>query len=340
MPSKLRVGVLFGGRSDEHEVSLISVQSILQAMDKARYEIVHIGIDKNGRWLFGEDALPRLLRGELADEDAPRWPRPEHLAGLDVLFPVLHGPYGEDGSLQGLLELADIPYVGCGVLASALAMDKVAAKMMFAAYGLPQTPWRPLLRRDWRRFPEATIAHLEASLTYPMFVKPANLGSSVGVTKAHDRDELVSGLTLASKYDRKLVVEQAVPNVREIEISILGNEDPQASIPGEIVPSNEFYDYAAKYLDGASREIIPAPLSPEQQAAIQRMALDAFRAIDGRGMARVDFLLDDVAGEIFLNEVNTIPGFTSISMYPKLWLASGLSYPQLIDRLIELALER
>ncbi len=340
MPSKLRLGVLFGGRSDEHEISLISVQSILQAIDRTRYEVAHIGIDKNGRWMFGEDALARLLRGESAPADAPRWPGPEHLAGLDVVFPVLHGPYGEDGSVQGLLELADIPYVGCGVLASALAMDKVAAKRMFAAVGLPQTRWRSVRRRAWTRHPEAVLAHVEAALDYPMFVKPANLGSSVGISKVRNRSELSAGLALAAKYDAKLVVEEAVPHAREIEVSILGNENPQASVPGEIIPSNEFYDYAAKYLDGASREIIPAPLTPQQTKTIQHLALEAFRAIDGRGMARVDFLLNDASGEIFLNEVNTIPGFTDISMYPKLWLASGFTYPQLIDRLIELALER
>ncbi|MCO6451175.1 MAG: D-alanine--D-alanine ligase [Caldilineales bacterium] len=340
MPDKLRIGVLFGGRSGEHEVSLSSVQSVLAAIDKDRYEIRKIGIDKQGRWLFDNDPLERLVCGEQAGEDAPMWPSPDDLAGIDVIVPILHGTYGEDGTLQGLLDLAGIAYVGCGVLASSLAMDKAVSRMLFAAHGLPQTPWRVVFRQGWQAQPDEVIADLESHLTYPMFTKPANLGSSVGIAKCHDRAELRRGLDDASAYDRKVVVEQAVANAREIEISVLGNDDPVASLPGEIVPSNEFYDYAAKYIDGESREIIPAPIGPELTNAVQEMAVQAFRAVDGSGLSRVDFLLNDATGELFLNEVNTMPGFTNISMYPKLWQASGLSYTALLDRLIELALQR
>ena len=340
MSSKLRVGVLFGGRSGEHEVSLMSVQSVLNALDKRRYDITCIGIDRKGRWIFENDPLEQLVCGSSAPEDAPLWPSPEHLVGLDVLLPVLHGTYGEDGTLQGLLDLAGIPYVGCGVLASSLAMDKAVSRMLFAGHNLPQTPWGVVFREKWEANPTAELDRLENDLTYPMFTKPANLGSSVGISRVDDRTELGAGIDEAARYDRKVVIEQGVANAREIEVSVLGNDDPIASIPGEIVPSSAFYDYAAKYLDGASRERIPAPLTPEQTQAIQDMAVRAFRAVDGSGLARADFLLDDSSGDIFLNEINTMPGFTSISMYPKLWEASGLPYPQLIDRLIELAMER
>ena len=340
MPDKLRIGVLFGGRSGEHEVSLISVQSVLAAIDKERYDIRQIGIDKNGRWLFDNDPLEQLVCGTKAPDDAPLWPGPDDLAGIDVIIPVLHGTFGEDGTLQGLLDLAGIPYVGCGVLGSSLAMDKAVSRMLFAAYGLPQTPWRVVMRETWQTSPDDVFADLENHLTYPMFTKPANLGSSVGISKCSDRAELRAGLEDAAAYDRKVVVEQGVAHAREIEIAVLGNDDAIASLPGEIMPSNEFYDYAAKYLDGASRERIPAPIGPELTAAVQEMAIKAFRAVDGSGLSRVDFLLNDATGELFLNEINTMPGFTSISMYPKLWQASGLSYPELIDRLIELALQR
>ncbi len=340
MSSKLRVGVLFGGRSGEHEVSLSSVQAVLKAMDKERYTIVPIGIDKQGRWLCEGDPLEQLICGGSAPAEAPLWPRPEQLAGIDVIVPVLHGTFGEDGTLQGLLDLAGIPYVGCGVLASALAMDKAVSKMVFAAHNLPQTPWQVVWREVWEARPDEVISHLEANLAYPMFTKPANLGSSVGISKASDRSALRAGLTEAAAWDRKIVVEQGVPFAREIECAVLGNEEAIASIPGEIVPSNEFYDYAAKYVDGASTERIPAPISAEIAAAVQEMAVRAFHAVDGSGLSRVDFLLNNATGEIFLNEVNTMPGFTSISMYPKLWEASGVPYPRLIDRLIELALAR
>ena len=318
----------------------MSAQSVLNAIDKTRYEITRIGIDHNGRWLFGGDPLAQLMRGDTAPEDAPRWPGPEHFADLDVIFPILHGPFGEDGTLQGLLDLAGVPYVGCGVLASSLAMDKAVSRMLFQSHGLPQTPWAVVLRTRWETDPEAELERLARQLAFPMFTKPANLGSSVGIRRVKGRAELRAGIDEAARYDRKIVVEQGVANAREIEVSVLGNDEPVASIPGEIVPSNEFYDYAAKYLNGASRELIPALITPEQTEAVRSMAVQAFRAVDGSGLARADFLLNDDSGEIFLNEINTMPGFTSISMYPKLWEASGLPYPQLLDRLIELALER
>ena len=340
MSRKLRIGVIFGGRSGEHEISLRSAQSVLAAIDRDRYDIAAIGIDRHGRWLFTQDPMQNLIRGDNASAEAPQWPDVHQMAGLDVILPVLHGPYGEDGTLQGWLELTDIPYVGCGVLASALAMDKAVSKKLFAAHGLPQTPWVEIPRLAWESQPTVVLDHLEHTLTYPLFTKPANLGSSVGISKARNRRELAAGLDDAAQYDRKLIIEQAVPHAREIEVSVLGNDDPIASVPGEILPSNEFYDYAAKYLDGASRVAIPAPISPTQTETIRAMAVNAFRAVDGSGLSRIDFLLNDATGDIFLNEVNTMPGFTDISMYPKLWEASGLPYPRLIDRLIDLALER
>lgn len=358
---KVRVAVIFGGRSGEHEVSLASAASVMQAMDKDRYEIHPVGITRRGRWLVGGDPMqalqsgvaeqPLLGTGEEARDSRgglvvvmPRGamvPGMEeaHFPDVDVVFPVLHGPYGEDGTLQGLLEMADIAYVGAGVLGSALGMDKVAMKDVFRARGLPVAPYVHLLARDWRARPMEWVARIEAELGYPCFVKPANLGLSVGITKAHDRSELERGMEEAAQYDRKLLVERGI-NAREIEVSVLGNDEPEASVPGEIVPSNEFYDYAAKYLDGQSELLIPAPISPEQTRRARELAIEAFKAVDCAGMARVDFLLCRDTGELYVNEVNTIPGFTSISMYPKLWEASGLPYPQLIDRLIELAIER
>ncbi len=339
MDERIRVGLIFGGQSGEHEVSLMSVQSVLAALDPTRYEPVLMGIDKQGHWLF-DRPLERLLAGESAPAGAPRWPSAEDLARADIFFPVLHGPNGEDGVIQGFLELADVPYVGNGVLASAVAMDKALAKRLFQAYGLPQTPWMTVASGQLARWPESVLAQVEAQLTYPLFTKPANLGSSVGIRKVADRNQLLAGHQEAARYDRIIVVEQAVPNVREIEVSVLGNEEPQVSLPGEIIPSNEFYDYEAKYLSGQSQEIIPASLTPNQTAQVQRMALTAFRAIHGSGLARVDFLLNDATGQVFINEVNTMPGFTQISMYPKLWIASGLSYADLIHRLIQLGFER
>lgn len=364
---RMRVGVIFGGRSAEHEISLASARSIMAVMDREKYEVVPLGITRDGRWLTEGDPMAILSLGDgvrPALGQLPRLQAPDVVpAGLvpmaatagrelvpgatgssfpplDVVFPVLHGPFGEDGTVQGLLELAGIPYVGCGVLASALAMDKAAARAVFAAHGLPQVPYRVVKRKVWESAPERVITDLEVALGYPMFVKPANLGSSIGVNKAQDRAGLRTALTEAARYDRKLLVEVAVPQAREIECSVLGNDDPIASVPGEIVPCNDFYDYAAKYINGKSQLLIPAPLSAELSARVRQVAIRAFLAIDGAGLARVDFLLNGATGELFLNEVNTMPGFTVISMYPKLWEASGIPYAELVDRLIELALER
>jgi len=361
MRKKIRVGVIFGGKSGEHEISLISAQSVMNALDKDKYEIIPIGIDKQGRWLTSGDPMRLLSQGESATYEQtqqatgnaqpagqPAAARRELIPGtgkagfpqVDVVFPVLHGPYGEDGTVQGLLELADIPYVGCGVLSSALGMDKSLTKELLKAKGLPVVPYRMIKRKRWEAEPEAVMDELEAALGYPCFVKPANLGSSVGVSKARSREELAQALEEAARYDRKLLVEWAVPAAREIEVSVLGNDDPIASVPGEIIPSREFYDYAAKYLNGTSKLLIPAPLPPELSERARELALAAYLALDCAGMARVDFLLDGERNELYLSELNTIPGFTAISMYPKLWEASGIPYPELLDRLIELALER
>jgi D-alanine-D-alanine ligase len=363
MGRKLRVGVIFGGRSGEHEVSLASAQSVLRALDPDKYEIVPIGITKEGRWIVQGDPLTALQAGDaggthpaalLADPSQRGLMRLSgaggdepvqmaRLVALDVIFPVLHGPYGEDGTLQGLLELAGIPYVGAGVLASALGMDKIAFKAICVAHGLPIVRYVALKRKDWERDPAAVIAQVEEQLGYPVFTKPANLGSSVGISKCADRQALVAGLAEAARYDRRLLVEAAVPQAREIEVSVLGNDEPIASLPGEIIPSREFYSYEAKYIDQgaeASQLLIPAPLSPDLAQQVRELAVRAYLAIDCAGMARADFLLSDATGELYVNELNTIPGFTAISMYPKLWEASGIPYPQLIDRLIELALER
>jgi D-alanine-D-alanine ligase len=337
MKKKLRVGVLFGGRSGEHEISLRSGASILAAIDRKRYDVRAIRIDKQGRWLAGEGAEP------LQPQEA--------LDSVEVVFPVLHGTFGEDGTIQGLLELADIAYVGSGVLGSAAAMDKDTMKKLFAAAGLPQTPYLAVTRGEWKREPEKIRKRIERALRYPVFVKPANLGSSVGISKVHDRSELAAAMDLAASFDRKLVVEEGVggpgAKPRELEVAVLGNDDPEASVIGEIVPNREFYDYESKYSDDAenpSVPIIPAKLSKAERKRIQAMAIAAFEACDCAGLARVDFLMEPARkgrkARIFLNEINTMPGFTSISMYPKLWQASGLNYQALIDRLIALALER
>lgn len=361
MTDRIRVGVVFGGRSGEHEVSLVSAQSVMEAMDDAKYEIVPIGITKEGRWIASGDPIRALTAGEpqasqpaalLGDpsrrslmrlEETGRTLEATPLSEIDVVFPVLHGPYGEDGTVQGLLELAGLPYVGAGVTASAVAMDKAVFKDVMRAHALPIVDYFMVKRRTWETDPHAVIAELERRFSYPVFTKPANLGSSVGISKCGDRAELEAGLTEAARYDRKLLVEPAVPQAREIEVSVLGNDDPIASVPGEIVPSREFYSYEAKYLDTgdeASALYIPAPLSRELTDAVRELAVRTYKAIDCAGMARVDFLLSGETGELTVNEANTIPGFTDISMYPKLWEASGIPYPELIDRLIELALER
>jgi len=373
---KLRVGVIFGGRSGEHEVSIASAASIIKHLDRARYEPVPIRIGKDGRWSLADKVPTSISAAEVIEQarlEGARSVRPGREAhfvahpgedtvlaierrgaasgseagsatitgvGLDVVFPVLHGPYGEDGTVQGLLELANVPYVGAGVLGSAVGMDKAVMKTLFVAHGLPVGPYATVLRPEWDRSPRMVASRLEIALGYPMFVKPANLGSSVGISKARSVAELDAAMDLALQFDRKIVVEAAIPDVREIECAVLGNDDPEASIPGEIVPSREFYDYEAKYLDAGSKTLVPAPLAPEQVAEIQRLSIEAFKAVDGAGMARVDFLLAGQDGRIYVNEVNTIPGFTTISMYPKLWEASGLPYAALIDRLIALALER
>ncbi len=360
---KLRVGILFGGKSGEHEISLRSARSIVKAIDRSRYAVVELGITKTGRWLPVEDSALLLEGYTQVEADvssglgtsltlASTAADPASGAPVDVIFPVLHGTFGEDGTVQGLLELADIAYVGSGVLGSSAGMDKDAMKRLFASAQLPQTPWVTLLRSAWRRDPDAAVRQIEETLQYPLFVKPANLGSSVGISKVHERAELAPALDLAAGFDRKLIVEQGVggPGVkpRELEVAVLGNDDPEASAIGEIVPAKEFYDYEAKYeLAGPdeSQSLIPAPgLTPEERQTIRTMALAAFRACDCAGLARVDFLMAPATAtrpaEIVLNEINTMPGFTSISMYPKLWAASGLPYPALIDRLLELAQQR
>lgn len=351
----VRVGVVFGGRSSEHEVSLASAANVIEALDRAGYSVVPLGIAPNGRWLTQGDPM-RLLSDAAqtaphadaspvtanADNWAllPTTDRAEQLAAIDVIFPVLHGPYGEDGTIQGLLEMANMPYVGCGVMSSAAAMDKVVAKQLFAAAGLPQSRYTIVMRREWEADSDRACAHVEAELAYPVFVKPANLGSSIGINRARNRAELATALADAVQYDRKVLVEEAVPAAREIEVSVLGNDDPIASVPGEIVPGHDFYDYAAKYLDDSSSLLIPARLTPDQATTVRDMALTAYAAIDGTGLARVDFLMDGERGDLYVNEINTMPGFTRISMYPKLWEATGISYPELVDRLVQLALER
>jgi D-alanine-D-alanine ligase len=394
MAKKLRIGVLFGGRSGEHEVSLLSAASILKAIDRTKFDVVPIGINKSGHWLTagaaqgllegsepiaeaGSSSAKRLRAGDPAQtmgarvlaEGQPALLAPEpaglvarehsaldsHAAldgqSLNVVFPVLHGTFGEDGTIQGLFELAGIAYVGSGVLGSAAGMDKDVMKRLFRQAGLPIVKHVTLLRADWERQPRKAIAQLEAALKYPLFVKPANLGSSVGISKAHDRSELGRALKLAAKYDRKLVVEQGVggsarrgagpSKARELEVGVLGNDNAKASVVGEIIPAKEFYDYEAKYLSEGSVPVIPAKLTKAQTKQIREMAVAAFRACDLSGLARVDFLMEpDGKRRIYLNEVNTLPGFTSISMYPKLWEASGVGYKDLITRLIELALER
>ena len=362
--SRLRIGVLFGGRSTEHEVSILSAQSIIAAMDPQRFEAIPLYIDRNGRWLVG-GSLKRLVSEDAASKYVYLPPDPTHhalvpaqdghghespspgsgegqgggLPPLDAVFPVFHGLNGEDGTIQGVLELANIPYVGAGVLGSALGLDKIYMKRAFAAAGLPIVDYLPITRRQYEQDPNAFVALVEARLGYPCFSKFANSGSSVGTTKAHDRAELVAGLHLAASFDRKLLVERAV-DARELEVSVLGNDEPQASVVGEIVPAHEFYDYDAKYLDEGSRLVIPAAVERDVAENVRAMALRAFQAVDAAGMARVDFFMERKTGRMLVNELNTIPGFTRISMYPKLWEASGLSYPKLIERLVDLAIER
>ncbi|MGH7342729.1 MAG: D-alanine--D-alanine ligase family protein [Candidatus Rokuibacteriota bacterium] len=343
---KLRVGVIFGGRSGEHEVSVVSAASIFRHLDRARYEAVPIRIEKDGRWTIAARPPEALSAADVPDETRTEALQPVEPtaavtgAGIDVVFPVLHGPYGEDGTVQGLLELANVPYVGAGVLGSAVGMDKAVMKTLFAARGLPIVLHEVVVRPEWERDRTAITGRVSRTLRYPVFVKPANLGSSVGISKAKSDSEFGDAMALALQYDRKVVIEAGVTEAREIECAVLGNDEPEASVPGEIIPSREFYDYQAKYLHGGSTEVIPAALTGAQAREVQRLAIEAFRALDCAGMARVDFLLERVGGTIYVNELNTIPGFTSNSMYPKMWDASGVPYPTLLDRLIRLALER
>jgi D-alanine-D-alanine ligase len=352
---RIRVGVIFGGRSVEHEVSLESGRAIMAALDPKRYEVVPIGVTKTGRWVTAgtPQVLPAdpSIGGLVALKDGGRSSlallprggrRPRGGAGarpLDVIFPIVHGSGGEDGSLQGLLELADLPYVGAGVLGSALGMDKAAMKSVFRQAGLPIVDYRVVRRRDLGRGTDRLVRSVEEAFGYPCFVKPSNGGSSVGVSKAKDRGSLLAGLELAGRYDRKIIVERAI-EAREIECSVLGNDEPEASVPGEVIPANEFYDYRAKYIDPGSRLIIPAAIGQKQSRMVRDLAVRAFLALDLAGMARVDFFLDRSTEAIFVNELNTLPGFTTISMYSKLWEASGLPFPKLVDRLIRLAFER
>ncbi|MEO6796593.1 MAG: D-alanine--D-alanine ligase family protein [Candidatus Dormibacter sp.] len=351
--SRVRLGVLFGGRSTEHEVSILSARSIIAAIDPARFEVIPLYIDKTGRWLVGE-SLQRLLDGETAGQHVYLPPDPtqralvpaadgirQHpgLPPLDVIFPVFHGLNGEDGTIQGLLELANVPYVGSGVLGSALGLDKIYMKRAFAAVGLPVVDYVATTRRHFETDPLAFVGDVEARFGYPCFAKFANSGSSVGTSKAHNRDELLRGLRLAAGFDRKLLVERGI-DARELEVSVLGNDEPEASVVGEIVPVREFYDYEAKYLDEGSRLVIPAEIPADVSTQIQRMAIQAFEAVDAAGMARVDFFYERTSNRVYINEVNTIPGFTRISMYPKLWEASGLPYGRLLERLIDLAIDR
>ena len=370
--------MIYGGRSSEHAVSLASAAAILANLDRERYEPVPILIEQDGRWVLAErpptleSAADTIERARLEPGQAKRATRELHLVphsgdgtmltverggggdsgfdddghamvtalALDLIFPIVHGPFGEDGTLQGLLELANIPYVGAGVLASAVGMDKAVMKVLFAASGLPIVKHDVVLRRDWQADRSGIVSGLTEQLRFPLFVKPASLGSSVGISRATGRDTLSSGIDLAAEFDRKIVVEEGVAPCREIECAVLGNSDPEASAPGEIIPSRDFYDYEAKYLDTRSETVVPAVLTPGQVNEVQGLAIAAFRAIDGAGMARVDFLLDRNTGRILVNEINTHPGFTAISMYAKMWEASGLNYPALLDRLIALATDR
>jgi D-alanine-D-alanine ligase len=365
--TKKRVAVLFGGQSDEHDVSLRSAQTIIDALDPAKYDVIPLGITREGRWLAGDDPMQALTAASpmfqlkhggggmenggaasalissppssaLATHGGTSLPT-EFAGSVDIVFPAIHGPMGEDGTVQGFLELTGVPYIGSGVLGSAAAMDKAFTKHLLTQAGLPQLPWVQVLRRDWELDPEAIEAMVEEKLGFPSFVKPANMGSSVGVSKARNAEELHAGLRTAALYDRKIVVEQGL-NAREIELAVLGNDDPIVSVAGEVVPAGEFYDYNAKYIDDDAQLLIPAEIAPDLLLQMQQMAIDAFHALDLAGMARVDFFVERETDRIFVNEVNTIPGFTSISMYPMLWQASGVPLGSLVERLIELGLER
>lgn len=356
---KIRVAVVFGGRSDEHDVSLRSARTIMDSLDQDRYDVVPIGITRGGKWLAGDDPLQSLIaespmfalsNGEDVAVPTSEWEIEPvigaealmpHAAteGIDVFFPALHGPMGEDGTIQGMLELAGVPYVGSGVLGSAVGMDKAMTKVILEQAGVPQVPWVLITRQQWRTNPDAAIASIEDKLPYPIFVKPANMGSSVGVSKAKNQDELRAAMQEASHFDRRILVEQGVEG-RELEMAVLGNDMPITSGVGEIRPTGEFYDYASKYLNDSAELIIPADIEPEIQQQMERIAIESFLALDLAGLARIDFFLENGTNQVYLNEVNTLPGFTSISMYPMLWQQAGISLPELVNRLVELALER
>lgn len=337
---KIKVGIIFGGRSGEHEVSLVSATSVINALNKNKYEITQIGITKTGQWVSGENCLELLKNKQ--DSKIPKFIFTPDIKTkkLDVIFPVLHGPFGEDGTIQGLLELANIPYVGCGVLGSAVGMDKIIQKQLYAQNELPIGKWTWLSKKELKKSENEWLDKIIQKIKFSMFVKPANMGSSIGINKSHNKKEFIEHIIEAGKYDRKILIEESIEDAREIEISILGNDDPQASVPGEIIPSGEFYDYNAKYVDAQSKVIIPAKLPQKTIKELQKIAIKAFKVLDCQGMARVDFLVKRKTNKIYINEINTIPGFTSISMYPKLWEASGLSYSKLMDNLIKLAFER
>ncbi|HLH60690.1 MAG TPA: D-alanine--D-alanine ligase [Ktedonobacteraceae bacterium] len=358
---KIRIGLIFGGRSGEHEVSLASANSVMANLDKDKYEVVPIGITKEGSWLLGTEPRQLIAAEQSVGEDTgdeqttavtltgdPHVRRliplkggemPGNQGALDVIFPVLHGTYGEDGALQGLLEMANVPYVGCGVLGSSLGMDKEKMKMIFHSVGLPTPDYLVFRRHEWERSPEVILNTVGETLGYPCFVKPVNLGSSVGVSKAHGRQELEHAINIAAEYDRKIIIERGI-DCREVECAVLGNDEPIVSVVGEVISSNEFYDYRAKYIDGKSQILIPADMPQEIAEEVRRQALKAFLALDLSGLARVDFFIEKGTNKVYINEVNTMPGFTEISMYPKLWEASGMPYAELLDRLIELAIER
>ncbi|MBA7498244.1 D-alanine--D-alanine ligase [subsurface metagenome] len=355
---KIRAGLIFGGKSGEHEVSFCSAFSIIKAIDKDKYTVVPIGITKEGRWISPQDSELALQSGKIEGKSTvillndpsgrtlvridnnQRFDKSSALERLDVIFPVLHGPYGEDGTVQGLLELADIPYVGAGVAASAISMDKDLMKTIFQQKGLPILKWMTIKRKEWQKDKEKILSLIQNGFEYPLFVKPTNLGSSVGITKVHKKEELEKAIDLASSYDRKILIEEGLEEVREIECGVLGNDEPQVSVVGEVRPAGEFYDYDSKYIDKKTQLIVPADLPDGVSRKVQEIALRAFKAVDAAGMARVDFFVSKKENKIYLSEINTIPGFTSVSMYPRLWEASGVSYPDLIDQLIQLALER
>ncbi len=355
---KIRIGIIFGGRSGEHEVSFCSASSIIKAIDKDKYTVVPIGITKEGRWISPQDSKLALQSGKIEGKSTvillnspsgnaliridnnQRLDKSPALEKLDIIFPVLHGPFGEDGTVQGLLELANIPYVGAGVAASAISMDKDLMKTIFRQRGLPILKWMTIRRKEWQKDKEKILSLIQNDFEYPLFVKPTNLGSSVGITKVHEKEELEKAIDLASSYDRKILIEEGLEEVREIECGVLGNDELRASVAGEVRPAGEFYDYDSKYLDEGTQLIIPADLPNGVSQEVQEIALRAFKAVDAAGMARVDFFVSKKENKIYLSEINTIPGFTSVSMYPRLWEASGISYPDLIDRLIQLALER